>query len=325
MSKNSVSIVIVNWNGLKWLKRLLDTVIAQDYEDYEVIFVDNDSTDDSVTYVKQHYPGVKIIQNDKNAGFAGGNNLGIRHAKKEWVMLLNTDTWVKPDLLKKLIAFAIQGGYDVVAPQEADYDSMATRPMYSTTVDVLGHPVYLKGDANRDKNFYLVGICLLFRAHLYKETGGLDNNFFMYVEEIDWFWRLALLDKKIGYCRDQHVYHKGAGSTGKGMNYNVFLWRNQNELQMLIKNYKWYTLALFIPIYILQNFIEVVAFVLSGRGNLAKTYIEGWAFNIKHLKRTLKMRKITQKMRTRGDLYILARMYKGLGKPKHLLEYVYQR
>ena len=98
-----VSIVVLNYNGLKWLKPCLDSVVTQTYSNYEVILVDNGSVDTSVEFVEQNYPSVKVVRIGKNLGFAEGNNVGAKVAKGEFLFLLNNDTYVEKDYLEKLL------------------------------------------------------------------------------------------------------------------------------------------------------------------------------------------------------------------------------
>ena len=88
MSEKLISIIIVNWNGKKWLRKCLDSLTKQTYKNYEIIFVDNASYDGSVKFIKENYPFAKIIVNSKNLGFAGGNNIGFRMSKGEFILLL---------------------------------------------------------------------------------------------------------------------------------------------------------------------------------------------------------------------------------------------
>jgi len=169
--------------------------------------------------------------------------------------------------------------------------------------------------------FYLSGVCLFFSKKLYFKTKGMDNNFFMYFEEVDWFWRLNLLNKKFSYVKDAYIYHYGSGSTGKGIKYLLFLWRNQNTLQMLLKNYEWFNLLWILPIYIIQNIIEIIFFLIILRPKIAFSYLEGWAFNIKNFSRTMKKRKWVQKNRLNSDWTIIKKMYFGFGKINHLINF----
>ena len=118
-----ISIIIVNYNGKKWLQKCLDSLLCQTYNNFEIIFVDNGSSDDSVEFVNNNYKDerIKIIKSDKNLGFAGGNNLGIDNSKGEYILLLNNDTWVEFDFLEKLFIFYNSHNYNLIAPVESKY------------------------------------------------------------------------------------------------------------------------------------------------------------------------------------------------------------
>jgi len=319
-----ISIIIVNWNGRKWLNKCLGSLSEQTYKKFELIVVDNGSTDDSVSFIENNFPKTIIIKNKNNTGFAYGNNVGIKKAKGELMLLINNDAWIEKDFLENLLSYYKKNKYDVVSPREAKYTG-EKQETYSTKIDFLGHPVYLLGDKHKkDKPFYLPGVCLLFSKKLYEQTGGLDNNFFMYCEEVDWFWRLSLLNKKFCFVNNVFINHAGLGSTNAGIDYNRFLWRNQNTLQMLLKNYKWYTLFWIIPIYILQNIIEIIFFLIILKPKISFSYIQGWWFNILNFDKITARRTWVQKNRKLGDLEIIGKMYLGFGKFKHLVNFLNQ-
>jgi len=320
MQNKEISIIIVNWNGLKWLDKCISSLQNQTYKNIEIILVDNASTDGSTNFVEEHFPKVKVIRSTKNLGFSNGNNIGISKAKGEYILLINNDTWVENDFLNKLVDFYENNNFDIIAPRERRYDKKENFNDYNTTIDIFGHPVYLHEEKGIQKqSLYLTGVCLLFSKKMYLETGSFDNNFFMYCEEVDWFWRLNLLGKKYSYADDIFVYHEGAGSTGSGIKYTTFLWRNQNTLQMLLKNYALYNLALILPIYLLLNVIEFIFFILIIKPKIAFSYIEGLLFNIQKLNIILRNRKWVQKNRKIKDSEILNKMYLGSGKLKHLI------
>ena len=259
-----------------------------------------------------------MIQSPKNLGFAEGNNLAIEHAKGELLLLINNDTWVEKNFLEQLVEELHSRNLDVIGPREADYITKAKRKKYSSHIDPLGHPVYLYD--SEKPNFYLTGVCLLFKKSLYKEIGGFDSNFFMYCEEIDWFWRLQMSNKKFAYSDEALVYHAGSGSTGREINYPTFLWRNQNTLQMLLKNYKHYNLVWVIPLYLSQNLLEMTAFLMIAKPKITISYLQGIWFNVKHLPATLAKRKQIQKNRLVKNKEIFSKMYLGPGKALHLIQ-----
>jgi GT2 family glycosyltransferase len=315
-----ISIIVVNWNGKKWLDRCFRSLTSQTYPALDIICVDNGSTDESVAYLKQHFPQVRLVESRINLGFAGGNNLGIAHAQGELLLLLNNDTWVESDFVDRLYEFYHTSKADVVGPHEGYYDSSIKKLDVVPVIDPLGHPVQISVGAHQP--FYLSGVAILFAKSTYIQTGGLDNDFFMYLEEIDWFWRLRLLQKKIAYTDSIKVYHAGSGSTGSGVRYKSFLWRNQNTPQMLLKNYRWYTLLWVLPLYYGINTIEMCAFLLVGKPKISWSYLEGWWHTLVHLRTILHKRGAVQRMRIASDRDILRCMYPGSAKLMHLYIYL---
>lgn len=314
-----ISVIIVNWNGRKWLKKCLDSLADQTNSNFEVIIVDNGSTDNSKEFIKKHYPSVCIIENGENLGFARGNNIGIEKAKGEFILLLNSDTWLDRNFLEKIKNKLMNNEFDVISPVEVGYDGRGLNYSASRTVDIFGHPYFKKGN---NKTFYLQGICLFFKKNFYMETAGMDDNFFMYFEETDWFWRLNLLNKKFLSCPDIVVNHYGSGSVGSGLKPSNFLWRNQNTLQMLLKNYSWYNLLWVLLVYIVQNIFEIIFFLIILKPKIAYSYIEGWVFNVINIRKTLEKRKWVQENRLVSDLDIMKKMYFGFGKFAHLINFL---
>ncbi len=267
-----ISVILVNWNGKRWLQKCLASLASQTYKPVEIIFVDNASTDDSVVFVQQTFPNVKIVQSTTNLGFAQGNNLGIAEARGTYIMLLNTDTWIESDFIAKIHQRYIETGADVLTPQQIGYEETIPASLETSTIDIFGYPSPMhETGSTKHKLFFGGGACLYFSKKLYEETGGLDNDFFMYSEEVDWFWRLHLLRKKIVRAYDLTFHHAEQGSAIKvtQLRYHMFLWRNQNALQMLLKNYRASTLAFILPWYFFQNCAEMFVFFCIGRFRIA--------------------------------------------------------
>lgn len=318
--KNLISIIIVNWNGKKWLKKCFDSLHSQTYNNFEVIFVDNASSDDSVGYVEKNYTGTVIIKSNKNLGFAGGVNLGIKNTNDGYILLMNNDTWIDDDFLERILFFYQNNNFDVVAPMENDYGNQA-KEKNTINIDILGHCIYQKYLSNKT-NFYLCGVCLFFKKALYEETLGLDNNFLMYFEEVDWFWRLHLLNKTIASVDNLFIHHASVGSISGGIKYESFLWRNQNTLQMLLKNYACANLLWVLPLYFFQNIAEIIFFLLILKPKIALSYFQGWWFNVKNIRKILINRSWVQKNRTVSDTEIFKKMYFGFAKFYHLANFL---
>lgn len=316
----TISIIIVNYNGRKWLKKCLDSLLSQSHKNIQIIVVDNCSSDGSTEYLKKEYGTVKIIESSKNVGFAGGNNLGISEASGEYILMLNNDAWLESDFIDKSISYIRSSEYDVVGFLEADYDDPRNkRPRYISKIDPFGYTKSIETDS-KDDTFNLCGFCLLFKRSLYFETGGLDDNFFMYIEEIDWCWRMRLMGKNLIIFNELAVPHAGSGTVGKGIRYNTFLWRNQNIPQMLIKNYSVANLIWVLPIYIIQNFFEAIFFLAIIRPDIAWSYLAGWGFVIKNIGTILRKRREVQRKRICSDWEIMRKYYFwGSAKFSHLL------
>lgn len=321
-----VTAVVVNYNGRRWLDQCLSSLLEQQDGDVrlnmEVVLVDNASTDDSVVFVQKRFgERVRVVLSDRNGGFAYGTNLGVASARHNIVLLLNADAWIGPTCVAHLVRSAEAGGLDVVAPFEGPYDASERRPggsPYVTTIDYFGHPYFSASARWRERpSFYLSGACLLFTRALYRETGGMDSNFFMYCEEVDWFWRLNLAGRTFAHVEGPLVHHAGSEAPSTALRADVFLWRNQNTLQMLLKNYSPASLAWVLPGYVMQNGLEALALLALGKPALARTYAQGLAFNLRHLRRTLRLRRHVQAQRVVSDRRLRAVMYPGSAKLAH--------
>lgn len=323
MDKKLVSVIVLNRNEKRWLKKCFDSLTSQTYSNIEIISVDNGSSDDSIQYIQENYPQVKALSTGRNLGYAGGNNFGINAAKGEYILIINPDTWMEPDFLEKLVDFFENHDYDLISPLEADYETKAIKAKdFYTRMDPLGHTISFPRK-NKEELFNVCGFCLLFRKSFYQETQGMDSNFLIYLEEVDWCWRLRLLRKKVGLAENVHFYHAGT-ATGKKLSYFTFTCRNQNIPQMLIKNYAWYNLLWVLPLYLLQNMAEIIFFLILLEPKIAWTYVAAWGFVIKNLPGILKKRKWVQANRQMGDGEVMKKyFYFGSAKFKHLISHYF--
>lgn len=307
-----VSAILVNWNGEKWLKKCLTTLAKQTYQNLEIIVVDNGSTDTSVEFIKKNFPKVKILQLPKNSGFPKANEKGIEISKGKYLLLINNDTWVEKDFVERLYDFYTANNYAVISPREKRYEA-SKRFRFNTTIDITGSPASFGYSYRKDKLFF-TSVCYFCSKEKYRQTLGFDTDYFAYYEDVDWFWRMSLLKENFDYADNIFIYHAGAGAIGKGIKYQMFLWRNQNALQTLLKNYSTPSLLIILPIYFLQNLIEIFSLLLLGKGSIAYSYIQGWLYNIKFFRRTLKKRKWVQNHRKISDWEIFKKMYWGPAK-----------
>jgi GT2 family glycosyltransferase len=246
-----VAIVILNWNGKIFLQQFLPSVLASTYHNKKVIVADNASTDDSVGFLKKHFPQVDILQNQTNEGFAKGYNTALKQVKSDYYVLLNSDVEVTPGWIQPIIDL-MEGDATIAAcqPKLLSYTNKNNFEYAGASggwIDRLGYP-FARGRVfdicETDKGqyndvqpcFWASGAALFVKAHIYHELGGLDEYFFAHQEEIDFCWRLQLAGYKVYVQPASVVYHVGGGTLPKGNSKKTFL-NFRNNLIMLAKNF----------------------------------------------------------------------------------------
>ena len=248
---DKIAVVILNWNGASMLRQYLGDVIRYSVDDEAVVYVaDNASTDDSVELLRSEYPQCRIIELEKNWGFAEGYNKALRQINAEYYLLLNSDIRVTHHWLQPLVEF-MDVHQDVAACQPkllsmADTDSFEYAGASGGFIDRYGYP-FCRGrifdTVERDNGQYdtpmsilwATGAALLIRSADYWKAGGLDGRFFAHNEEIDLCWRLRIMGRKIYCIPESYVYHVGGGTLPKGNPMKTFL-NFRNNLTMLYKN-----------------------------------------------------------------------------------------
>ena len=245
-----LAIVILNWNGQKMLEKYLPSVVNYSRSDATVIVADNASTDNSVDWLKLHYPDVKLILLDKNWGFAEGYNKALKEVYAEYYLLLNSDVEVFHEWLTPMLEF-MDSRPDVAACQPKllsvyDRDSFEYAGACGGYLDKYGYP-FCRGrifDVVEEDNgqyddcaevLWATGACLMIRSADYWSVGGLDGRFFAHNEEIDLCWRLHLRGRKIYCVPDSEVCHVGGGTLPKSNPMKTYL-NFRNNLTMLYKN-----------------------------------------------------------------------------------------
>lgn len=330
MVEDLISIIIVNWNGQKWLNRCLDSVYNQTYRNIEVILVDNGSFDSSVKSVRNFYSQVKVIENKNNFGFSKANNIGAVVSKGDLFLFLNNDTVLDENALKKLISFKINNnlnivGPNIVGPKILNKNGVDVYYGKRLTIDFLSYPGWGK------RTFYIDGCAFLISKNDFNNLGGFDDRYFMYGEDIDLCWRAQLYGMRLGICETASILHFGGGSSsttdtsqlGKKEKYVTPIFRRyeveKNILLNLLKNYKFINLLWIIPLFLIQNFFESFFYLITGNIEAYKAILKAIYWNIVNINSTNKKRKIVQKRRQVGDLVIFSKMSFGINKLKMLL------
>lgn len=268
-----IAIAILNWNGKHWLEKFLPNVINFS-EEANIYVIDNASTDDSVSFVEKHFPNVEIIKNEKNTGFAGGYNEGLKHISEDIYCLLNSDVevtenWIKP------IATLFEKNPEIAAIQPKirsfeDDQFFEFAGAGGGLIDNLGYP-YCRGRVfekleedygqydDETEIFWASGCALFIRKEDYWEMNGLDERFFAHQEEIDLCWRLKNAGRKIYYCGKSTVFHVGGGTLNKQSPQKTYL-NIRNNLSMLLKNLPKSTLFWLIPFRLVLDGVAGIYF-----------------------------------------------------------------
>jgi len=248
--QTKVAVVILNWNGKKFLDDFLPGVIRHSQADAEVIVADNDSTDGSVEFLKEKFPEVTIIQNDTNGGFAKGYNDALKKVGAKYYVLLNSDIEVTANWVNPVIEL-MDSDENIAACQPKllsyyEQDKFEYAGAAGGYIDKYGYPFCrgrifqtLETDNGQYNDaveiFWATGACMFVRAEVYHKLGGLDERFFAHMEEIDFCWRAKNAGYKIMYCPDSRVYHVGGGTLPKHSAQKTYLNMRNNNI-MLFKN-----------------------------------------------------------------------------------------
>jgi GT2 family glycosyltransferase len=246
-----VAIVILNWNGKHYLEKYLPSVTNFSVgEGIELWIADNGSTDDSLVFLKNNYPQIKILAFETNYGFTGGYNKALAYIQAEYYVLLNSDIEVTENWIEPIITY--MDTHLKVAAAMPKIRSYHEKNMFEYAgaaggfIDKLGFP-FCRGrilseieedlgqydDAN--EVFWATGACMFVRAKLYQELGGLDEDFFAHMEEIDLCWRFKNNGFKIMYLPQSLVYHVGGGTLPNNNPRKLF-YNYRNNLFLLYKN-----------------------------------------------------------------------------------------
>ncbi len=253
MSYPSVAVVILNWNGKKYLEQFLPFLLKSTYPNLQLVVADNGSTDDSVEFLKKNYPGIRILSSPVNEGFAKGYNTALKQVESDFYVLLNSDVEVTPGWIEPVIQLMRRN--PLVAASQPKMLSLKQRNYFEYAgaaggwLDKYGYP-FSRGRVfdvcEEDKGqydsaemiFWASGAAMFVRADVYREMGGFDDFFFAHQEEIDLCWRMQLAGYLIYACPGSVVYHLGGGTLPKGNSQKTFL-NYRNNLVMLCKNLQW--------------------------------------------------------------------------------------
>ena len=246
-----VSIVILNWNGRNYLEQFLPALVKHTtLPGAEIVVADNGSVDNSLEFLKKGYPGVRTIELEKNHGFSGGYNRAFEQLDAKYMLLLNSDIEVSEHWLEPMVEL-MEKDETIAActPKILDY-TRRTHFEYAGAaggfIDRYGYPFcrgrifdHLEEDIGQYKDstdlFWGSGACLMVRTELYRDSGGLDEQFFAHMEEIDLCWRFQHMGYRIRYVPSSTIFHVGGATLQRGNPFKTYL-NFRNNLLLLYKN-----------------------------------------------------------------------------------------
>jgi GT2 family glycosyltransferase len=285
-----VAVVILNWNGKKYLQRFLPSVLSSVWPNLEIIVGDNASTDDSIAFLKQEYPSVTIIQNDDNYGFTGGYNKVLERVEADYYILLNSDVEVAPGWIAPVIhLMESDPKIAVAAPKIKAFDQKGYFEHAGAAggfIDYLGYP-FCRGrmfyEIEEDKGqyqqsgevFWATGAAMFIKQRCWHEAGGFDDRFFAHMEEIDLCWRLKNIGYKVMYCAESEVFHLGGGTLNSENPFKTYL-NFRNNLLLLQNNLPFWRATGTIILRFWMDLLAIARFLGEGKRK------DAWAVSRAH-------------------------------------------
>lgn len=320
-----VSIIIPHWNGIDVITECLESLQKATYPNFEIIVVDNNSSDDSVKHIRKNFPKAIIFENERNEGYAGGCNRGADIAKGEYLLFLNNDTIHQPDWIEPLVEL-LEKNHNIAAVQPKilnyyqknlfDYAGGAGGKM-----DVFVFP-FARGrifaeqeiDSNqynsKEEIFWSSGTAFLVRKTTFDKSGKFDELFFAHMEEIDLCWRFHLLGFDVWSEPSSVVYHKNAVSLPMYTEKKYYL-NHRNSLIMLLTNYSLPLSIYILPIRWALDVVAIIYATFNGDWKHIKGIAKAHAWIVFHPRKLYRKRIKVKAARKVKDKTILRKMYSG--------------
>lgn len=308
-NKSLASFIIVNYNGEKYLPRLIKSILSQSTKSSEIIMVDNQSTDNSVDLVKQQFPTVKIVLSS-NIGYGRGCNLGAKYSSGNYLIFLNPDTYLHVDYLKN-----ITKSYQEKKQQSsnrlgcfnckvAEFDTNPQKAphLQGSLIDLFGNPRQTNKPDRVNDSFLVFGTGLFIEKSIFNKIGKFNPNFFLYGEEVDLCWRLKTQGYLIMVTNDALLFHQGSGSFGDNRPHQIALMLYGSFLCSLT-NYQTMSLFLLLPIYLIYLILIGILLPFTRKLNFKYTQelLKVFGGLFKNYQKIFRFRQQVQKQRCQSD------------------------
>jgi len=305
-----VSVIVVNFNGMPYIESCLRSILKQDFAHFEVILVDNKSSDKSLDYARQQFPGVLIVANEKNLGYSGGINSGIGHGHGDYLAPINADTEAKQGWLAAMVNFMdANPEVGAVTPKSLLYRDR-------NKIGTLGLNIHLTGlgfirglnQTNSDfpqEPFQVAGVSgcsYLIRREIVEKMGGLNESNFMYYDDVDLSWMVNLMGYKI-YCVPQSiVYHEYEPK----MTPQKMFWLEYGRANAILSYPRPVTFVVLLPALAFTEAL-IAGYCLLRGPSYIKAKVRVWVSVLRDLRATMRRRRQVQKLRKLSDFQLLRR------------------
>jgi len=270
MSENPlVSVIVLNYNAGELLLNCIESIKKSEYKNLEIIVVDNISTDKSQKICKEKYPDIKLIQNDENFGYCEGNNIGIREAEGDYIIILNPDTIVESNWIEELISAYNKFGEGLYQPKHLSLNEKTVYMSAGNMLNIFGFG-YAREKGNKDENqfnkieeiSYASGTCLFTSSAVLKKVGLFDPFIFLYHDDLDLGWRASQLGIKSYYVPTSLIYH--AESYSLKWNAEKFYWLERNRKYCILTHYSKQTYSKIFPTLLVVDFFVWMFYLTKG-------------------------------------------------------------
>ena len=307
-----VSVVIPNFNGIAFLDSVLASLEGQTLNNFEVILVDNGSTDGSCSFVTANYPWVHLIELSENFGFCGAVNAGIRAAKAPYVLLLNNDTEVKEDFVEEMLA-AIRRHKNTFScgarmVQYHDRDKLDDVGNYYCALGwsfARGRGKDIHAYETEDRIFSACAGAAIYRKKILEKIGYFDEEHFAYLEDTDIGYRARIYGYENWYAPKAIVYHVGSGTSGSRYNQFKTRYSSRNNIYLIYKNMPLLQIILNLPFLVAGFLVKFLFFAVKGMGKEYAAGIKnGFSISMKNKKVPFRMKHLPNYCKIQLELWI---------------------
>ena len=302
-----VAVVILNYNGREHLKSYLPSVVRYSTP-HEIIVADNASTDDSIHFLKENYPDIRLIELKENTGYTGGYNRALEQIESDYAILLNsdievTDNWINPIINQmesdksiaaaqpKILSWKEKGKFEYAGASGGFIDKLGYPFCRGRIFDAIENDEHQYDDAR--EIFWASGACMFVRTSAFKDAGGLDEEYFAHMEEIDLCWRFRHQGLKAMVFPESTVYHLGGGTLDYGNPRKTYL-NFRNNLFTLYKNLPAGELGMVFIARFILDFVAIFQFAFKGKTEAAQKVFQAWGAFMSARKRLKERRKQIQ-------------------------------